>query len=121
MKRLVSLMLLMVGCSGGTAPPQTTPAAVQTTIVQMSGQGSKSSAPFNAPEQWTITWSFDCGTTVGYFQVAVYDNKGALDVPVQPPDATKAAATDFVYQGGSGLHLEVTAAAACTWTVTGRA
>lgn len=97
--------------TASTAPP------APKTLLDLSGSGAKTSAPFQAPGHWTLNYSYDC-SSFGYqgnFQVTVMDNNG---VPVAFPVnelGTSGQSQSDVYNSGQ-LHIEVNSE--CDWHVT---
>lgn len=93
------------------APPK----AKTVTLIKASGSAIKNTDPFEAPDEWTLKYSFDCSNfgTSGNFQVYVYDGGDLVDVSVNElkdsgKDSTR------VYDGGH-LHLQINSE--CDWTV----
>lgn len=93
------------------APPK----AKTVTLIKASGSGIKNTDPFEAPDEWTLKYSFDCSNfgTSGNFQVYVYDGGDLVDVSVNElkdsgKDSTR------VYDSGH-LHLQINSE--CDWTV----
>jgi hypothetical protein len=118
MKRLIVILALVVAACGGGGGP----AAAPKTLVTMTGSGSQLTAPFDAPGQWQVEWSFDCTARgkPGVFGVAIEGDNGAdVTSPVTPPTNTKASGSDYVYKSGH-LHLGVIADDGCSWTVTAK-
>jgi hypothetical protein len=114
-RRVIGAILIAVvlaGCGGGATP-------VPKTLITLSGSGTKVSAPFDAPSQWQIVWSFDCTARgkPGLFFVSVENEQGPVTAPpVQPPENTKASGSDYVYKSGR-LHLGVISDDGCSWAV----
>jgi hypothetical protein len=117
MRRLMlalALAVVVAACGGGATP-------APKTLVSLSGSETlKNSAPFDAPSQWQIEWTFDCTARgkPGLFFVSLENENGpAIPPPVQPAENTKASGSDLVYKSGH-FHLEVNADSGCSWTVT---
>jgi hypothetical protein len=85
------------------------------TLFQATGTGIRSTRPFGAPGQWTLSYSYDC-SNFGYegnFSISLYDGSELMDIPVNELGKSGKANTE-VYQSGQ-LHLEINSE--CDWSV----
>lgn len=85
-------------------------------LVDLTGSGIKNSAPFNAPSQWTLTYSYDCSSfgDSGNFIVSLYQGNSPVDVLVNEL-SLKGSASTTAYDGGNNMHLEIISE--CSWHV----
>jgi hypothetical protein len=102
-----------------TPKPVATPkpaAAAPAAVMQMAGNGTKASTPFDANKDWTIKYGYDCSGFggSGNFQIYLYQGTSLVDIPVNELAASGQSSTQ-VYDHGSGLHLEINSE--CSWNV----
>lgn len=88
-------------------------------LVSLSGTGPQQSVSFDAPDQWFLSYSFDCGGLSTLFQIYTFRN-GLLSGA--PANVTAASGKeDRIVQHGSGstyLAVSVLGVAQCSWTVS---
>jgi len=99
------------------SPAQTPPAAAPDALLSLSGSGSKSTQVMDVPDEWSLSWSYDCSD---------FGNEGNFQVYVLNSDGSPAAAqgvnqlgnsgsdTEYFHQGGK-LYLEINSE--CNWTI----
>jgi hypothetical protein len=100
--------------AGGTQGNPLVPAA-PVTLLDLGGNGIKSSQPFTASDSWTLAYTFDC-TSFGFsgnFQVYVYEGESLRQIAVNELGKQGSSSTT-VYATG-GLHLQMNSE--CSWHV----
>ncbi len=105
-------------CAGVTVGPSTAPVAGGAPFFTLSGSGTKTSAPFAAPSQWQLQYTYDCSSSLGgsgNFQVWLYNGSNPAGVPVNELGSS-GASSSYVYEGGPAMHVEVISA--CDWSIT---
>lgn len=126
---LIVVVIIGTVANGGksnttTATSTPTPVAKATAtpapkgpILQLQGNGSKSSDDFNVPSQWHFDWSYDCTSfgSTGNFVVTFTGNGGFVSGVNQL--GTKDSGTDTYHSSGT-YHLEIISE--CSWSVTVR-
>ncbi len=116
-----------------TAPAKTTTASVPApasapasaphvpvVLLQVSGNGQKSTQTFTAPSNWTMDYTYDCSSfgMRGNFQVYVYNANGTMALLSGPNElGTSGSDTEYYHQGGQ-FYLEVNSE--CSWTITAK-
>lgn len=103
-------------CIGaGSATPA--PVGGGSPFFTLSGTGSKTSAPFAAPGQWQLQYTYDCSSFGGRgnFQVYLYNGSDISGIPVNELGAS-GSSTSYVYEGGPAMHIEVNSE--CEWSIT---
>jgi hypothetical protein len=129
---LVGMVFVMVGC-GSTGPsqaaapdksPATTAAPVKAapqSLLDITGDGEKSSNTFKAGGDFDVTWSAQDTSGYGaYFSATAYDASTKLPVAMignvqVPGGGTK---QDVSHQHGGGTYYLQVSGANCTWHVT---
>lgn len=104
-----------------TPTPAQAPAPhVPQVLLQVSGNGQKSTQTFTAPSSWTMEYLYDC-SSFGYkgnFQVYVYNANGTLALLSGPNELGMSGSdTEYYHQGGQ-FYLEVNSE--CSWTITAK-
>lgn len=99
------------------AAPQ--PAAPQT-LLNIKGNGSKTTQTFTAAGAWDLSYTYDCtsfGVPQGNFQVYVYNSDGSMSYNNAPVNQLGKSGSDVEhYHTGGSFYLEVNSE--CDWTVT---
>jgi hypothetical protein len=92
------------------APATTKPAGP---LLQLSGSGTKNSAPFTVTaDHWTIAWTYDCGGDDGNFIVNYDGDDANIAVNELGPRGK-----DSTIEYGSGT-FQLGVISTCNWTVT---
>ncbi len=88
------------------------------TLINVTGNGVKSSRPFTAPNQWKISYTFNCASSGmggrGNFIIYVWQGSTPLDTAANRL-AKKGHGSSWEYQGGKHIHLEMNSE--CSWHV----
>lgn len=101
--------------SGSVAPP---PVSGAGPFFTLSGSSSTNSAPFAAPAQWQLQYTYDCSGTGlgrGNFQVWLYNGSDPAGVLVNELGES-GSSSSYVYEGGPAMHVEVISS--CDWSIT---
>jgi|GEM_PF-5640570 len=117
---------ITTGAASTTTPPAsstTSAPPAPTSLLDVSGSGSKSTQTFTAPANWNLNWSYDCSKFLGgtgNFQVYIYNADGTLN------DATgvnqlgaSGSDTEYYHNAAGSLYLVVNSE--CSWTVVATA
>jgi hypothetical protein len=103
--------------------PATTAPAVAKTVLQISGNGAKTTADFAVTQaQWTIAYTYNCANAggEGNFIVEVYDHTNQLDVNKPGINELGASGNSSTVEHGNGTYyLSVNSEYNWTLTVTG--
>ena len=102
--------------------PTPTPAPHQPIVLlQLKGNGTKSTQTFTAPSNWTLDYTYDCSSFMGgrgNFQVYIFNADGSMSYANGVNQLGSGGSdTEYYHQGGS-LYLEVNSE--CSWTVTAK-
>lgn len=95
-----------------TPTPKPTPPRV---VLSVQGNGAKSTAKFDAPDQWDLDWTYNCAAfgSSGNFQVSV--SGGSTNYVGVNTLGARGSGTEYYHQGDTGLYLEVNSE--CSWTI----
>ena len=86
-------------------------------LLKLSGSGMKSTQTLSVPQEWSLTWTYDCSSfgQKGNFIVSVYNSDGTpSDVSGVNQLGRSGSDTEYFHQGGS-LYLVVNSE--CQWTI----
>ncbi len=108
------------------AEPTTTPAPVtptMQTLLELKGNGSKTTQKFTASGDWDLEWTYDCSNFYGgqgVFQVYVYNHDGTMSFQngLINQSGSKDAGVEHYHKGGT-FYLQVNSVCAWTMKVTG--
>ena len=101
----------------GGQPPANTQQHVQSTLLSLTGSGSKSTQTLSLPDEWSLAWTYDCSAfgQQGNFQVFVYNSDGT---PSSANGVNQLGSggsdTEYFHQGGN-LYFVVNSE--CRWTI----
>ena len=100
-------LLLLLALLGGAAPAW----AADTVVHTLSGNGARTTRPFEVRDQWEVQWD----AQGQLFQVYVLDDAGQI-VEMGANQGAPGAGASYVRQGGR-YHLQINALGAWTLTV----
>jgi hypothetical protein len=95
------------------------PAAVTPQVLlDLSGNGTKTTQKFTAGKDWDLNWSYNCSNfgQDGNFQVFIYDDSGQLSFRNSPVNQLGASGADVEhYHNGGTFYLTVNSV--CSWKI----
>jgi len=100
-----------------SATPDGAAPAAMTTLLDISGSGTRMSIPFTTTAEWSVDYTFDCAAfgTAGSFGLAEYDRLGRLGGFLVNDISTSGTRT-VPRHGDSGVH-QIEVRSLCQWTV----
>lgn len=109
--------------ASSTSAPSTsapaTPTVAPTVLFSDSGSGTKTTATFTVPGEWTLDWTYDCSNfgQSGNFQVYTYNSDASLDFsgPIVNELNNMGSGTTYGHSDSGKKYLTVNSE--CNWTV----
>ena len=103
-------------------PPPTVQTPQPTTVLCISGSGTKSTQMFTVGDNWTLNWNYDCSNfgEQGNFQVSAYDSGNSSEEDAINPvnELGKSGSdTEYYHQAGT-YYLQVNSE--CNWSLTAK-
>jgi hypothetical protein len=114
----VAVALLITACGSVPASPDVTASAANV-LLDVSGNGSKSTQKFSAARDWDLDWSFDCVRTgqegnLANFIVTVKNEDGSASRQNQPVNQVGLNGREVThYHKGGTFYLDVNTQ--CSW------
>lgn len=101
-----------------TAPAPAPVAATPQVLLDLTGNGTKTTQKFTAGRDWDLNWSYNCSNfgQDGNFQVFIYDDSGQLSFRNSPVNQLGASGADVEhYHNGGTFYLTVNSV--CSWKI----
>jgi len=97
-----------------------TPPPAPVTIFTLSGNGTKNTADFTVPDEWTLAYTFDCSSfgQAGNFQVYTYGADGTIDFSGPTVNELQMKGNSSTAGHGDSGKKYLAINSECAWTVT---
>jgi hypothetical protein len=103
-----------------TPTPTATPAPPPPPVVAFDrkGSGAASTSTFSVSSEWTLAWSYNCGSfgSRGNFIVSIYSSDGSTNPGDGPNQIGESGSSTESYHQGGEYYLEINSE--CAWHVT---